>query len=189
MREDESSCHINLQNSQWREYYLDELFSPSSVPVPYWYNSNRILSETRDLTVAQSIKIPPFKFAYFDSIVTDTSSDWIIDITGVKPQTGYSVIGLRINELELETSFAVNGRNQKIQPRMVLIYSLPRKTVLQVESEISRVKLSLQKSGNAVFIYFGNILRYIYPVGPARIKIGAYCSFPEDHYSIDFYVM
>jgi hypothetical protein len=192
MREDESSCHINLHNSEWREYYLDELFSPSSVPVPYWYKSKPHLSETGDLTVAQSIKIPPFKFAYFDSIVINTSNDWIIDITGVKPQTGYSAIGLRINELELETSFAIIGGNsngQKIEPRMVVIYSEPRKTVLEAVSEINTVKLSLQKIGNTVFIYFGNVLRYIYPIGASRMKVGAYCSFPEDYYSINLYVL
>lgn len=192
MREDESSCHINLHNSEWREYYLDELFSPSSVPVPYWYKSKPHLSETGDLTVAQSIKIPPFKFAYFDSLVINTSNDWIINITGVKPQTGYSAIGLRINELVLETSFAIIGANsngQKIEPRMVVIYSEPRKTVLEAVSEINTVKLSLQKIGNTVFIYFGNVLRYIYPVGASRMKVGAYCSFPEDYYSINLYVL
>lgn len=192
MREDESFCHINLHNPEWREYYLDELFRPSGVPVPYWYESKPRLLETGDLAVAQSVKIPPFKFAYFDSTVIRSSGDWIIAITGVKPETGYSAIGLRINELELETSFAMIGGNsngQKVEPRMVVIYSEPRKTVLEVVSEIDTVKLSLQKIGNTVFIYFGNVLRYIYPVGASRMKVGAYCSFPEDSYSINLYVL
>jgi hypothetical protein len=192
MREDESSCYVNLQNPEWREYYLDELFSPSNVPVPYWYTSKPHLLETDDLTVAQNIKIPKFKFAYFDSIVINTSNDWIIDITGVKPQTGYSVIGLRINELDLEISFAAIGGNsndRKIGPRMVVAYSEPRKIVLDAASEINTVKLSLQKIDNTVYIYFGNVLRCSYPVGASRMKVGAYCSFPEEYYCMNLYVL
>ena len=191
MREDESSCHINLHNLEWREYYLDELFSLSDVPVPYWYESRRLL-ETGGLAVAQSVKIPQFKFAYFDSTVINSTDDWIIDITGVKPETGYSSVGVTINELAFETLFPTIGANsngQDVKPGMVVIYREPRKTVLEAVSEINAVKLSLQKIGNTVFIYFGNVLRYIYPVGTSRMKVGAYCSIPEDYYSINLYVL
>lgn len=190
MREDESSCHINLHNPEWREYYLDELFNPSNDPLPYWYKSMLHLSGTRDLTVAQNIQIPPFKFIYFDSLVINTSNDWIIDISGINPQSGYGGIGLRINEIELETSSAIivsNSNGQRIEQRMVVIYNEPRRTVLETVSEMNTVKLSLQKIGSTVFIYFGNRLRFIYPVGTSQIKVGVYCSFPEDYYSINLY--
>ena len=191
MRGDESSCHINLYNLEWRKYYLDELFNPSNASVPYWYRSKPNLSVTGNLTVAQNIKIPPFKFTYFDSMAINISHDWIIDITGINPQTG-DAIGLRINELVLETSSAIidgNSNVQRIEQRMAVMYSEPRETILEVVSEMNTVKLSLKKIGSAVFIYFGNDLRFIYPAGTSPIKVGAYCSFPENDYSINLYVL
>ena len=192
MREDESSCHINLHNAEWREYYLDELFRPSGVPVPYWYDSKPRLLETADRAVAQRVMIPWFKFAYFDSTVINSTNDWIIDITGIKPESSYSSVGVRINELVLETSFptaGVNSNGQDLKPRMVVSYIDAGKTVLEVASEISDVKLSLQKIDKAVYIYFANVLHYRYPVGDSDLKIGAYCSFPEDSYRINLYIL
>lgn len=192
MRADESSCHVNLHNSAWREYYLDELFSPSSVPVPYWYRSKPHSWDRGESRVAQSVKIPPLKFIYFDSVIINNYNDWIIDITGVKPRTGHGAIALRINEVVLETSFAISGNDpnrQLMKSRMVVIYNEPRRIALESVSDGTTVKLSVQKIGHTVLVYFGNALRYIYPVGASRVKVGAYCSFPEGYNSINLYVL
>lgn len=187
MREDESKCNINFHNAEWRQYYLDELFNPTKVSIPYWFNTTPKFYDTRNLTISQSIKFDQYEFQYFDSLFINSPKDWIIDFKSMKSQTGPNSIGITLNEVAIETTFITSGN--KFKPHMIVLQSNPKKIILETATETNVMELSLHKQSDILFIYFGATLCYRIPIRETILKIGAYCSFPEGHYSLNFYAL
>jgi hypothetical protein len=186
MREDESKCVINLHNAEWRRYYLDELFTPSQVSIPYWFDTPPKFYDVKNLTISQSVKIDPYKFKYFDSTFLNNSKDWIIDFKGRKSQLAFDYIAITLNELVIEGTFVRSGDTFK--PRAIVAQNNPINIVLETTAETTIMELSLRKQADILFIYFSDTLCYRIPIRGTTLKIGtSYCSFPQDNYTLDFY--
>lgn len=192
LREHVSSCHLNWSNAQWRNYYLDELFAGEETEAPRWYISRPDFSDTAKLSPSRKIILEGPRFQYFDMTDTEVTESWIISITACRAATGFSHMGLRINEIALETSFIASVDTSGCTPfRARLIIGDARTDLVEaISGSASRtMHLSLQKRGNAVYIFFDKTLRYILPINPAELKIGGYSSLPEDHYDIRRYTV
>ncbi len=191
MRESEKTCSINLQNSAWREYYLDELFT-STPSMPYWYETDIPFYESENLGRARSVKIKPMVHQSLDSIFSDPCRDWVIKLWCEKPQSKNSWLGLSINEIIIEASFFKSNpysNNDDFIPRIAIMNTNPRKIVVESNHTDRDIDVSLQKLGNTLSIYFGRTLKYQMPVNEAPLKIGGYCLAPEDKYSFDIYFL
>jgi hypothetical protein len=191
MRESEKTCSINLQNSAWREYYLDELFT-STQSMPYWYEHDFPFYENENLGKAKNVKIKPMVHQSLDSIFSDPCRDWVAKIRCEKPQSKNSWLGLNINEIIIEASFIKSNpysNNDDFVPRIVIMNTNPKKIVVESNDASRGIDVSLQKLGNTLSIYFGRRLKYRMPVNEEPLKIGGYCLVPENKYSFDIYFL
>ena len=191
LREHVSTCHLNWSNERWREYYLDELFKPAKTTQPYWYSSVPAFHYLKDPSSRERFRLNGSKFRYFDSTYIEGFSDWVICFSAKRSEKSFHVIGVRVNQIVLETSFVASDPKSDetaYLSRLIIINESPRRILFEVNAP-REWGLSLQKYGHAIYIFFGPVLRYVLPIDPADLKIGAYSSLPEDHYDIDFYRM
>lgn len=185
MREDESICNIDLSNSEWRRYYLEELFIQSKVSTPFWYLAEPKFKEVKNLQVTKSFAPKTYQFEFFDSLLLNEESNWILNFKATRSE-GSDHLGIIVNGITIDASFVKSW--DLVQPKLVIYHSKPGKIVFEATSTTEDIDLYFLKQGGVLFIYFNNKICYRIPADPKRKwKVGATSSFPTDSYSIKFF--
>lgn len=185
MREDESKCSIDLSNSEWRRYYLDEMFSSSKVSDPFWYYAKSKLKNAKDLKHRKSFILQPYQFHFFDSLSSNKNDSWAINFNA-RASEGSNYLGIVINNIAIDAGF-IND-SDITTAKLVFSHLQPRKTVYETTSIGQTLDIFLAKEGNVIFIYLGGKICYLIPVDPAeKLHLGATCSFPKNSYTINLF--
>lgn len=190
MRENDSKCTINMINSEWRQYYINELFAAEALPAPSWYN----IYEKADLT--QSAERVPGKIVQtksnallFDSTFFHSGNDWLIKSNFLKPENINGYLGITINEYAIQLAVYVYPAAQPdtLFSRAIILnqYKFQRdKNILQwdvLKSSDEKKEMSIKKRGKTLFIFFGGDLRLCIPIVGNKITIDGYAAFKEEN--------
>ncbi len=199
MREDDSKCTINMINTAWREYYMDELFAAETLPAPGWYNTHEKADPGKSATRGTD-KVVHNKSngLQFDSAFFHYGKDWMIKINFLDPIRINGSLGITINEYAIQLAVYDNNATESdtLFSRAIMLnqYEFKRdKNILHwdiLKSSDEKKEVSIKKRGKAVFIFFGDDLRSCIPIAGNKITINGYAaSKNENEYSITVYAL
>ncbi|MEJ1238026.1 hypothetical protein WBG78_07855 [Chryseolinea sp. T2] len=189
MRESDKVCMINVVNRDWRDYYLNELFSKSK-NVPAWFNPDHPPAAACELL--SSVPLKGNRVHLPDSLMFLQTSTWraVLDLPDIGPN-GY--LSLQINEYSLEFSYihAWPGHPATRHETIMLNqFKTPEHNTF-TKDEYQRTgcgrRIVIEKLNSAVYVFFDETLKLCIPIQPGKFRLQAFTNFPDNELMIEFY--
>lgn len=171
--EDGFGCCINYYSDYWRNYYIDELFDPST-PLPSWYLANREYAaayleyphilEIKD-TLADLLNITTFRFSQRDTFLFDIQFDHQV------PQD--HAVAIFIGNLTFAHCDACLGSKTNLAINNKIIYTTPDITTHE------DIKLSVFRQNDIVSFYVNEY--FVHAMEFSLIQGNVFKTTPFDH--------